>query len=73
MSIEEQIENAVARGWTRVGLVPVYRSALVAEDAGAVVDWERINAAILTRFKKSGLAAIRDAAWWRAAKPEAVA
>ena len=74
MTVEEQIENAVARGWTRVGLVPIYAEGIRRHYAkDVVVDWKRVNAAILTRFKRSGLLWISDKAWRKPAKPEAVA
>jgi len=70
VTIEDQIDAAVARQSSRIGFVPIYRAGLLKKDAGEVLDWKRINAAILTRFKRSGLAWIRDKAWCQPAKVE---
>ena len=62
-TIAERIIGAVEAKATRAELAVLYREAIIRKQDGEPIDFAAINAAILTRFKPSGLIWIKEKAW----------
>jgi hypothetical protein len=61
---EGVVEQEVAAGLTRKDVALTYALAMWCHFQGQLpVDWPRINRAILTRWKSSGLTWIKESAW----------
>ena len=59
---EQQIEQELANNCTQADIAVTYAPCLAHSDVEQL-DWARINAVILTRYKKSGLERIKNRAW----------
>ncbi len=60
---ENTIERELAAGCTQRQVAQTYALAMRSMQHGEKPDWKRINAAILKRWKPSGLIRIKKMAW----------
>ncbi len=62
MCCEMVIENEIKHGVKRKDVALTYAMAIKSEAAGRDTDWRRINDAILSKWGKRGLSAVKNRA-----------